>query len=226
MGFWDDAGTVLGYGLGGPIGGMIGGGLGGGGNPLSGAQDLWKWGSSRPDITKGNDDKAYTQGFLNQGSPYVGASPYQGGFNSLINQLTQQANGQGPSLAGNAYNQASNQAMAQQSALSQGGASAGAGRQAAMNMANIGQGQAAGYANARGQEQVASQSALSQALAAGNNADFQRQQQNSNAWQDILAQQLGITKAQLQAMMGQQSNFQTLGGLVQGAGAAAGVAGK
>jgi hypothetical protein len=113
-------------------------------------------------------------------APQIGANPYLGQWNTLLGQLGQQANGQGPSLASQAFSQASAAGLRQQQSLAAGG-SAGAARQAGMNMARINQGQAAGFANARLQEQMAARQALVQALQGAGNAWFQPQAANLQA---------------------------------------------
>lgn len=81
---------------------------------------------------------------------------------ALIDQLQAQATGKGPSLAGNQYKALSQDNMAQQLALSRGGRNAGAGRQAAQAMGQIGQGIAQGSVQAQLAER---QGALQQLLA-------------------------------------------------------------
>jgi hypothetical protein len=125
----------------------------------------------------------------------IGANPYQGQWDALIAQLNQQANGQGPSLAGNAYKQAHQTGMQSVLAMSRGG-SAGAARQGVQTLGRMNQGLAQGYSNARLQEQLAARQQLQNALAGAGNAWFQPQQAN------------------LQAQMGAQSNGQSLLGTV------------
>ncbi len=115
--------------------------------------------------------------WLGQKQNQIGTNPYQGQWNNLIGQLSKQASGQGPSMAGDAFKQASDHAMQQQMALARGGTAGGA-RQAGMNMGQLGQGQAFGYANARLQEQMAAKQALMQALQGAGNAWWQPQQAN------------------------------------------------
>jgi hypothetical protein len=151
----------------------------------NGVKDAYAWGQKRP-----------------QG-PQIGPNPYQGDWNGLISQLQQQASGQGPSLAGNAYNQASQDSMRQSQAMFRGG-SAGAARAGAAQMGQNQQGLQAGYANARLAEQMAARSQLQGALSGAGNAWFAPQQSN------------------LAATMGTPTNMQTLLSFLQNAGAAAG----
>lgn len=81
--------------------------------------------------------------------------------------------------------------------MSQGSATPGAARQAMIQQGRTGQGMAAGLATARTQEQLGAQGALTQALGA-------RDQLNQGAYLNVLAQQLGLSEAQLRAMMGNQ----------------------
>lgn len=135
--------------------------LGGGG--VSGdARSAWQWGKGRST------------------APSMGENPYRGQWDTLIGQLQQQAGGQGPSLAGNAFREASDTGLRQQMAMSHGG-SAGAARQAGMNMGRINQGQAQGYSNARLQEQLAARQMLQGALGGAGQAWFQPQSANLGA---------------------------------------------
>lgn len=158
---------------------VVNGQQAGGGSGLLG--DAWKWGQER------------------QQGPQIGANPYQGGYDSLIGQLQQQASGKGPSLAGNAYNQAHGQAMQDYQSMGRGG-SAGAARMGQQNMGRANQGLAAGYSNARLQEQLAARQQLQGALGGASAAWFAPQQAN------------------LSAQMGQQTNMQQLLAFMQGAG--------
>lgn len=116
----------------------------------------------------------------NKNAPQIGANPYQGGWDALLAQLQQQANGQGPSLAGEAYKQAQQQGMQNVLAMSRGG-SAGAARAGMQNLGQMNQGMAQGYSNARLQEQLAARQQLQAALAGAGNAWFQPQQMNLQA---------------------------------------------
>lgn len=131
--------------------------------------------------------------YLPQGSPYLDPA--------TIEMLRARAQGNGPSIAGNAYTNAAQNGLAQQMALSRGGG-AGAGRQAAMNMGNINQGMANGYATARNQEMMG---ATGQLVGA--------QQGNQQAWLDMLRQ-----------LMGGKTVADNMSGVIQGAAKAASMA--
>lgn len=128
-------------------------------------------------------------------APQIGANPYQSNWGALINQLTQQASGQGPSLAGNAYKQAQQTGMQNVLAMSRGG-SAGQAQAGMQTLGRMNQGMAQGYSNARLQEQMAARQQLQMALAGAGNAWFQPQQAN------------------LQATMATPSNGQQLSGFI------------
>lgn len=125
-------------------------------------------------------DKIWDWGKGRSTAPQMPTDPYQSQWGDLIGQLRQTANGQGESLAGNAFKQASDEGMQQQMSLARGG-SPGAARQAGINMGALNQGQAFGYSNARLQEQLAARQQLQQALTNAGNAWFQPQSQNLQA---------------------------------------------
>lgn len=132
------------------------------------------------------------------GSMMDGHTAFAGSeWGSLISQLQSRANGGGPSVAGNAYKQASQDAMNNLTSLSQNSASPGAARQAMLQQGHIQQGLSQGYSAAALQEQQANQGALAQALSS-------RDQINSQAYQGLLQQQLGLSKSQMTGMMGNQ----------------------
>jgi hypothetical protein len=113
-------------------------------------------------------------------APQIASNPYQSNWNSLIQQLTAQGNGQGPSLAGNAYKQAHQTGMQNVLAMSRSGSAGGA--QAGMQtLGKMNQGLQQGYSNARLQEQMAARQQLQMALAGAGNAWFQPQQANLQA---------------------------------------------
>jgi hypothetical protein len=185
---------------------------------------VWDWGTAHPkvDLPHFEEDRGRLQGYLNQGSgPYVGKDPYAGNWANHIGQLEDRAAGRGPSVAGDAYRGAAMNSMAQQYAMSQGGRSAGAGRQSAMMLGGIQQGLAKGYGDARNQEMTSAEQALTGALGGADAASFQRDKANQDAWLDMLAKQLGLSAEQLKgamAGMAAPSNFQTVGGLLSAAG--------
>lgn len=259
MGIWDTLGGWAGTGgalAGGLVGGVPGAVVGnylGGGNPGQAASDAYHIATdpNRPDPNfvidphTWDNDKNRLGTLLGQQSPYtqaqqVGRDPYGGGWGQLVSQLQNQANGTGPSAAQQAYRTASQDSMGQLSGMAAGSASPGAAREAMLQQGRIGQGMASGLASARTQEQMAAQGMLGQALTGAGNSAFQRdslnaqlQQQNGannqNAWLNILGQQLGLNKDQLQAMLGNQNYAATVAGqpnglqrLLQGLSAGAG----
>lgn len=137
-------------------------------------------------------DRDRLGGLLNGQSPFAGSE-----WGGLIQQLQQRASGQGPSIAGDAYRSAQMDTQASLGSLSRGSASPGAARQAMMQQGRVGQGMAQGYGAARNQEMIGAQSGLQSALGA-------RDQLNSGAYMNILAQQLGLSEQQLRAGMANQ----------------------
>lgn len=113
-------------------------------------------------------------------TPQIGMNPYMSQWNTLISQLQQQADGKGPSLAGNAYREAQATGMNNVLAMSRGG-SAGQARAGMQTIDKMNQGFNAGYSNARLQEQMAARQSLQAALAGAGNAWFQPQQANLQA---------------------------------------------
>ena len=134
-------------------------------------------------------DRDRLGGMLDGRNPYAGQE-----WGGLVSQLQQQASGKGPSLAMDAYRQASQDTSNQLASMGRGSANPGASRRAMMEMGRVGQGMAAGLSTARTQEQMAAQQNLAQALST-------RDQLNQNAYLDVLAKQLGLSKDQLQAQM-------------------------
>lgn len=138
------------------------------------------------------EDRARLGHMLDNRSPFAGTE-----WGHLIGQLQQRASGAAPSVAGNAYKQATQDAQNGLASMSQNSASPGAARQAILQAGHMQQGLAQGYSSAALQEQQANQSALGQALST-------RDQINSQAFQSILQQQLGLSTAQLHALQGNQ----------------------
>jgi hypothetical protein len=133
------------------------------------------------------------------GSMLQGQSAFAGQeWGSLISQLQARASGGGPSVAGNAYKQASQDSMSQLTSMSRNSSSPGAVRQAQLQAGHIQQGLAQGYSAAALQEQQANQGALTQALSA-------RDAINSSAYQNILSQQLGLSRGEVGALAGNQN---------------------
>lgn len=130
---------------------------------------------------------------LKQGGQYkfIGANPYEDQQNALIQQLMDQAQGKGPSLAEMQYKAANQDAIANEYAMSR-GRGGGAARNAEEAAAQIGGGLAQGSAQARLMEQLQSQGLAQQALTSAGQMDFQRaaanQQMYANALQAMLQQ--------------------------------------
>lgn len=165
-------------------------------------------------------DREFLNRFMAQGNPYMqGQSPQAGNQSALIQMLQQAANGQGPSLAGDAYRQASEQAMNNALAMSH-GASAGSARAATNQLGNINQGLANGLATARNQEIVGARGQLGGAINMADQSQMARDKANQDAWLQLMMQRLGLTRQQMQG----KTNGDVLGGLVQGAGQAAAMA--
>lgn len=133
-------------------------------------------------------DRARLGGMMQGQSPYAGSE-----WGGLISQLQQQASGQGPSLAQDAYNSASQNTTANLRSMANGSASPASARTAMMEQGRVGQGMAQGLATARTQEQLGAQGALGNALG-------QRDQLNQTAYLNILQQQLGLSSQQLKAL--------------------------
>lgn len=147
---------------------------------------------------------------LDNGSQYayVGANPYGNQQNALIEQLMKQSRGEGPSLAGQQYQAANQDALANQVAMSR-GRGPGAMRAAGQQMGQMNQGLAAGSAMARTREQLGAMGQLQGSLSAANQADFQRAAANQSMYQNAMS-----------AMMQQGGIGQSLAGLAgQGLGA-------
>jgi hypothetical protein len=137
-------------------------------------------------------DRNRLGGMLDGRSAFAGQE-----WGGLVSQLQAQANGTGPSMAQQAYRQASQDTGAQLGSMARGSASPAAARNAMMQQGRVGQGMAQGLAQARTGEMLAGQQSLAQALS-------QRDQINSGAFQNILGAQLGLSEQQLRAQMANQ----------------------
>jgi hypothetical protein len=181
------------------------------------------FGSGQPDpqymaqMPHYEEDRNRLGGMLNGHSPYAGSE-----WGTLIGQLQQQASGQGPSLAQDAYRGAQQDNTAALGSMARGSASPAAARQAMLQQQRSGQGMAQGLATARTQEQLGAQGALGQALQG-------RDSINQNAYLQVLAAQLGLSEGQLRAMLGNQQYALGMSsqptGLQRGMGMLAGIAG-
>lgn len=135
------------------------------------------------------------QTLLNGQNPFA-----SGGWDTLIGQLQQRANGApGTSMAEQQYRQAQGDSSAQLSGMAHGGNSPAAFRQAAIEQGRIGQGLSQGLATQGLAERNSAQQQLQGAMGT-------RDQLNQNAYLNILAQQLGLSKDQMAALIanGQQ----------------------
>ncbi len=137
-------------------------------------------------------DRDRLGGMLQGQSPFAGSE-----WGALVSQLQQRAGGQGPSIAGDAYRRAAMDSQAALTSMGQASGSPGAARAAMLQQQRVGQGMAQGYGSARNEEMIGAQGALTQALGA-------RDQLNQGAYLNILAQQLGLSEAQLKAGMANQ----------------------
>lgn len=132
--------------------------------------------------------------------PYVGDNPYQGGWNSLIQQLQ----GAGGSLAQAQYQRAQQDNQAAVGGLARANNRPGAFRAAMAQQAKIGQGLAAGSSEAMLQEQMQNRQQLGSALQGAGQAQWQRDSANQNAFMDLMARQLGLDMDQFQAILARE----------------------
>lgn len=142
----------------------------------------------------------------------LGADPRAGEINANLARQLAMAEGRGPSLAEQQYRTAQQENVAAQASLAAGGRGAQGQRFAAQNIARSQAGLASGVAEARTREQMAAQSAYNQSIQSAQGADAERaalnaqlQQQtgqaNQQAYMTLLAQQLGLSEAELRARM-------------------------
>jgi len=137
---------------------------------------------------------------------------------ALSNQLTNQMNGQGPSLAGNQYQEAQERNLAGQmgAAAALGGRNAGLQqRQLAMSAAQQGQATARDVANIRTQEQLAATQQLAGVSAQGRDQDINLASQNAQLQQQAALANQGATNqfGLTQAQMAQQNSQFNAGAL-------------
>lgn len=187
-----------------------------------GVSDAYDWLSSNKGDNNASSDRDFINPYLQQGNPYMAAnSPYKQNYGALVSMLTDRANGNGPSIAGDAYKQAASDAQSRNLTMSY-GSSPGSARAAIQQMGNMNQGLATGYASARNQEMIGAGNQLTGAINSADQSQMARDKANQDAWLRMLAERLGLTKAQ----MGGKTNMDIIGGMVQGAGNAAGVGGS
>jgi len=137
-------------------------------------------------------DRDRITGQLSGQSPFAGSE-----WGALISQLQARSSGTGPSIAGDAYQQASQDAMNNLTSLSQGSASPSAARQAILQQGHIQQGMSQGYARARNEEAAGATGQLGQVLGA-------RDQINQNAYTNLLSQLQALSEGQLKAGIANQ----------------------
>jgi hypothetical protein len=153
-------------------------------------------GTGTPDPNKNINLPYFEEDRARLGGMLQGQSPFAGGeWGGLVSQLQQQASGAGPSMAQQAYRQASQDTTNSLGSLARGSASPGAARAAVIQQGRVGQGMASGLASARTQEQMAAQQALAGTLGA-------RDSLNQGAYMGVLGHQLGLSGQQLGALQG------------------------
>lgn len=191
MGGWEQGlkgaggGALAGAGIGGPIGGVIGGLAGG----LAG---YFGGGESENDQKNRQMLQDYYNNVMNRQTPQAGPAAQAGysGFRNnqsdLINRLEALSRGQGPSLAAQQFQQATDRNMASQQALAGGGRGGPmAAFNAANNMGMLGANAAQGSAQARIAEQQMALGMLGQNIQAGRGADESTNQFNAGQTNDM-----------------------------------------
>jgi hypothetical protein len=168
----------------------------------------WTGGAGRNDFTvpgAQGRDQLYGQlahGAMGQTAPQVGPaaqigpSGFAGQQDALGKYLMSQATGQGPSLAQQQYQQASDAGFRQQLAMAAGarpGDAAMAARLASQNIGTQQQGLAAGLAQAGTQERMAAAGQAANVLGQGRQQDYQQGAFNAGA-----QNQFGMANAQMQ----------------------------
>lgn len=183
-----------------PNGGSTGGGVGGAyGQVANGVGGAYDWLNSNKGSAAADQDRAFLAPWLKQNNGYISStSSQQPQANALVSMLMDRANGVGPSVAGDAYNQASANAMNNAIALSHGN-SAGASRAALQQIGNVNQGLAQGYASARNQEMSTAAGQAGAAITGADNLQLQRDKANQQAWLQMLDEKTGLTKSQIGA---------------------------
>lgn len=198
-------------------GGLTPGGASGFGGLGVGLQGGLRWltGKHGPTLPGYEENNQLIGDQMGGRNPFVGADPYGGDYAALIEQLRSQMNPGANGLAEQQYRRASADNFAQQQAMARGGRSYSAGRQAAQGLGQINQGMASGLAEAGTRERMGAAQTLGGVLQGASGADFARQNANSQAWLQLLAAKLGLSAQQLQALMGQKTGMEQLGGLLQ-----------
>jgi hypothetical protein len=150
-------------------------------------------------------NQSMLQQTLAGGSPYATNGYNNTAANQQISTLGNMAAGVGPSVAQQQYNQTMGQGAAALAGAAHGGSSPAAFRSAATQMGQLTEGSAAGAAQARTQEQMSANQALTGALSSQGQMNNQVNQFNAGAYGGYLGQYLGLSQEQLQALMSDQS---------------------
>lgn len=195
------SGAGMGMAIGGPMGGLIGGGLGLLGGGLSG---LFGGGESDNDAKMRQMLMDYYNNVQGRQAPQAGPaaqagySDFRSNQSDLINRLDAMSKGQGPSLAMQQFQQATDRNMASQQALAAGGRGGPlASFNAANNMGMLGANAAQGSAQARIAEEQMALGMLGQNISAGRGADENTNQFNAGQQNDM---QRANLEAKLRAM--------------------------
>lgn len=170
----------------------------------------WNWLGGNQGTQNLQKNRGALAPYLNAGNPYINpqdpqAGNYkqlnQQGYSSLIQMLQARAAGQGPSVAGDAYNNASTNAMQNMMTMSNSGNESQA-RQAMQQMGNVNQGLAQGYASARNQEMQGATGQLGSVLGQygttlnqQDSSQLLRDKANQDAWLQMLKDQFGSDEA-------------------------------
>lgn len=153
--------------------------------------DNWNWLTGNQGTSNIQADRQWLAPYMQRGGPYINPnSQYQGQYGALIQQLTNRANGAGPSLAGDAYNQAAAEGMQRAMAMSNSGNPGGA-RAGLQQIGAANQGMASGYANARNQEMLGAQGQLGTTINMADASQLSRDKMNQEAWLRMLQEQYG-----------------------------------
>ena len=190
-------GALAGAAVGGPFGAAIGGGIGLLGGLFGGQDDaVNKQQQMLQDYYNSVKNQQIAQAGPAATSQYSGFRQNQ---SDLINRLGAMASGQGPSLAAQQFQQATDQNISQQQAIAASGRGGPmAALTAANNSAGLGAQAAQGAAMGRTAEEMGALSQLGGAIAQGRGADeatnqFNAAQKNSTALANLNAQMQGMS---------------------------------
>jgi hypothetical protein len=173
---------------------------------------MWSWLGGNQGTSNLQQDRSNTAGYLNSGSPYIDKqSPYAGQQAQLLEMLKNRSQGNGPSVAGDAYKSASSDAMSRAATLSNSG-NAGATRLALQQMGNQEQGLSQGYSAARNQEMMGATGQYGAALNSADSSQLLRDKANQEAWLQMLKDMYGGDSALTQ---GSKNNGDMLGSIIK-----------